>query len=221
MNRQPSDIVLDFNRTVKEAEVFVSIARDSELQRAACVKLECALAAVSAEKKRAIEQSEEDYANLLLGCQCVATALIAEIKMWLLLKEEMPDEAWDQLVTAQMASVDAVRAHDGFRHVEQNSLRLDAIEALIFPPQVFISSGMIASVQQCSICDEEYEDCPHLIGKPYMGMFCNIIAKGLSADHIAIVEHPADKRCRVIQFGVEGGNRNRMTWRVEPPATDT
>lgn len=204
-----------FNEKVKEAEVFLSIARASELQEAACKKLEELLKELALEKDVAIKNKSEDYANLLLGCECVAHALIAELRMWLLLKEEKPDAAWDQLVDAQMSSASAARAHDGFRHLEQHYGKLIAIEHLVFPSQVFISSGFIVRHQECSICGEEYGECQHLIGKPYMGRFCHIIAGDLELDHVAIVEHPADKRCRVQHFDAEGGSRNRMTWRVE------
>lgn len=30
------------------------------------------------------------------------------------------------------------------------------------------------------------------------------------------VKEPANKKCRIVEFAVEGGKRNRMTWRVEP-----
>jgi hypothetical protein len=220
MNDQLSPFVQAFNQSVREAEVFLCITRDSELQRAALAALQSKVEEVSIEKSAAIEAQDEDYANLLLGCQCVALALSAEIKMWLLLKGGNPDAAWDELITAQMASIDAVRAHEGFHHLEQNNLKLEAIESLIFPPQVFISSGLVVSTQECSICGNEYEDCDHLVGKPYMGKFCHINARGLKADHVALVKDPADKRCRVTQFGVEGGNRNRMTWKVHPRSDD-
>lgn len=216
MNNSLPPFVSSFNEQVKEAEVFLSIARDSELQQQAVEKLIAVGASIVAEKERAIKDGIEDYANLLLGCECVTSALIAELKMWLLLKEGKPDAAWDELVTAQMASVDAVRAHPGFSHLSEHNRKLEAIEALVFPPQVFISSGMIVGKQECSICGEEYGDCNHLVGKPYMGKFCYIIAKDLSIDHVAIVEHPADKRCRVQHFDVDGGSRNRMTWKIEP-----
>lgn len=207
--------ITSFNERVKEIEVFLSIARASELQEAACKNLENLLEEISAEKIVAIKNEREDYANLLLGCECVAHALTAELRMWLLLKEEKPDAAWDQLVDAQMSSVSAARAHDGFRHLEQHYRKLLAVEHLVFPPQVFVSSGLIVRHQECSICGEEYGECQHLIGKPYMGKFCHIIARDLELDHVAIVEHPADKRCRIQHFDAEGGSRNRMTWRVE------
>ncbi len=216
MNNSLPPFISSFNAQVKEAEVFLSIARDSGLQQQVIENLLALCPSVAAEKYSAIKNRNEDYANLLLGCECVTSALIAELKMWIFLKEDKPDAAWDELVTAQMASVDAVRAHPGFAHLSEHNRKLEAIEEILFPPQVFISSGMIVGKQECSICGEEYGDCNHLVGKPYMGRFCYIIAKELSLDHVAIVEHPADKRCRVQHFDVDGVSRNRMTWKIEP-----
>jgi len=215
MNKLPS-FIAKFNEKIKEAEVFLSITRDSNLQREAIDSLQQLQIAVDAEKDIAIKHGDEDYANLLLGCECVTAALIAELKMWLFLKEENPDAAWDELVRAQMASWDAVRAHQGFAHLSNQFKKLEAIEKIVFPPQVFVSSGMIVKKQECSICGGEYGECDHLAGKPYMGRFCYIIARDLSVDHVAIVEQPADKRCRIEHFDVEGGMRNRMTWKIKP-----
>ena len=221
MNDQLPPFVQRFNDLIKECEIYISIARAHELQIEAINRLEIMQNEIEEEKNSAIARDEDDYANLLLGCSCVATALSAELKMWVLLKREQPEEAWDQLVAAQMASVDAVRAHEGFEHLEHHNKRLEAIEHLVFPPQVFISSGMIVRKQECSICGEEYEDCPHLVSKPYMGQFCYIIARDIELDHASIVEDPADKRCRVMNFSSDGITRNKMTWRVEPSRSDT
>ncbi len=208
------EAVLAFNSMVKEVEVLLSIARSGELQREACETLDAQAKKLANEKAKAITAQDEDLANLLLGCQCVNTSLLAELRMWLLLKDEKPDEAWDQLVIAQDGAIDATRAHPGFLHLSLQNAKLEAIENLVFPPQVFISSGFLAANQECSICGSEYGECDHLLGKPYMGSFCYIIARNLSVDHVAIVNSPADKRCRVRTFSVEGGDRNRMTWFV-------
>ncbi len=207
--------VKEFNQTVESVENFLVIARSSILQMEAVEAIRVAAEKVMAEKALAISAGDEDYANLLLGCQCVAIALESEIKMWLHLKAEKPDNAWNELVSAQMASADAMRAHRGFSHLTQHIDRLEAIERLVFPPQVFISSGMIVGYQECSICGGDYDECSHLVGKPYMGEFCHIVAREISLDHVAIVKDPADKRCRVERFSVEGGYRNRMTWQIE------
>ncbi len=208
------DVVAAFNSMVKEVESLLSIARSGELQREACKKIDTQAETLALEKANAITARDEDLTNLLLGCQCVNTSLLAELRMYLLLKEEKPDDAWDQLVLAQDCAIDATRAHPGFAHLAHHSAKLEAIEKLVFPPQIFISSGFLAGNQECSICGAEYGECDHLLGKPYMGKFCYIIAKNLSVDHVSIVDLPADKRCRVRSFSVEGGSRNRMTWLI-------
>jgi hypothetical protein len=212
--------VSELNKIIEECQVFTFITRDNDLQKDACRKLEIALPQIHREKKLAIASGDENYANLLLGFECVASALLAEIKMWLLLKEGQPDQAWNELIAAQDGLLGASRAHRGFEGLDFYIRRLEAIEHLVFPPQVFMSSGMIVNSQTCSICEKEYEDCEHVKGRPYMGSFCNVILSDFRLDHVAIVDNPALKTCRVEKFSVEGGNRNRMTWRVEPTGDD-
>ena len=216
-----SKFMVEFDNLVKESEVLLSIARDSELQQEACENLESVLPKIAQEKKKAIENNDEDYANLLLGCECVTNFLINELKMWLLLKQEKPEKAWDHLVAAQMEAINAVSAHDGFRHLELHNRRLEIIEKIVFPPQVFVSSGMIVRKQECSICSEDYDECEHFAGKPYMGEFCCVIVTDAEFDHMSVVENPADKQCRVNSFDVEGGSRNRMTWKIEKSDKNT
>ena len=98
-------------------------------------------------------------------------------------------------------------------------MRLDAIEKLVFPPQIFLSTGMIVRSEICSICEKDYADCEHLVGMPYWGRFCFRRLKDIRPDHVAIVEEPANKLCRLTHFSAEGGMRNRMTWRIEPSET--
>ena len=215
MSNKHGSFVEDFNAIIKDAERFLSIARCKELQRDAIASLENLRPRLIQLKQRAIAERDENTANMLLGYECAFCVIVSELEMWILLKEENPDAAWDKLVSAQMSCVDAIRAHDGFSHLVYQYNRLVTIEKVVFPPQVFVSSGMIVSRQECSICGLEYEDCNHLIGKPYMGKFCNIIAQDIRLDHAAIVESPSDKRCRIRVFEVDSGVRNRMTWRVE------
>ena len=215
MNNKIPPFLEDFNKAIKEAEIFLFITRCPKLQRSAIKSLKKLQSKVLGMKSKAIADNDENLANILLGCECVTRAIIAELKMWILLKQDEPDRAWNNLVTAQMSSIDAVHAHTEFNHLIQYCQRLEAIEKLVFPPQLFVSSGMLVKHQECSICGEEYEDCEHLINKPYMGEFCSIIARDLEIDHFAIVENPADKHCRIMYCPEEGGRRNRMSWRIE------
>ena len=221
MNDPIPPFIARINKVAEDCAVFRFATRDSELQKGACNQLEDVLKQIESEKTSAVSAGDEDYANALLGCECATGALMAEIRMWLLLKSGQPDEAWNALVAAQDALSDAMKAHKGFLHLGEQIRRLDEIERVVFPPQVFLSSGMIVSSQVCSICGDSYEDCPHVKGRPYMGEFCRVRLIPAELDHVSIVEAPADKRCRVIRFSAEGVQRNRMTWRIEPEDDNT
>ena len=197
-------IIDKFNRMIEDAEIFSCIARASELQREACVKLKDLLTECRQQKAAAVKAGNEDFANLLLGFKCVARCLRSEIEMWLLLKEEKPDEAWDRLVSAQNAAGAAVRAHRGFGHLEKRVEHLVAIEEIIFPPQSFVSAGLVVRHQICSICGGEYGKCDHVVGKPYWGHFCCIITRGIEANHFALVEETRRQRMQGNSFRCRG-----------------
>lgn len=219
MTDSESAFVDAFNQTVEACQVFTYITRDCDLQRTACKTLEEQLGVITTEKADAISRGAEKYANVLLGCQSLATALKAEIQMYVLLKEGRPDEAWNELVAAQTGIADAIKADARFGNLRSRLDRLETIEVLIFPPQLFLSSGMIVNTQICTICGAEYEDCEHVKGRPYMGEFCRVRLIPSKVDHVAIVDKAANKRCRIFRFAVDAGYQNRMTWAIEP-ATD-
>ena len=97
MSEPVPSFVTEFDNIVGECATFRYITRDSGLQKGACTKLRDLLARIETEKESAKASGNEDYANLLLGCKCVADGLISEIEMWLLLKEGRPDQAWERL----------------------------------------------------------------------------------------------------------------------------
>jgi hypothetical protein len=215
MNEKWSERVENFNATVHDSEILLSVARDSDLQRSAVAQLSDLSIKLKNCKQEAIADENEDRANVILGMECVAEAIKAELSMWLLLKEEMPEKAWDNLIAAQTATSGAIRAHRQFAHLENHAERLDAIEKLVFPPQIFLSVGMIVRKEICTICNSDYDACAHVVGMPYWGVFCSRRLENIELDHVSIVENPANKLCRVTRFSVEGGTRNRMTWRIE------
>lgn len=98
--------------------------------------------------------------------------------------------------------------------------RLDKLEKLIFPPQVYLSIGTVVHRKFCSICNDDYAKCDHIAGRPYWGEFCHTILKDVVPDHVGIVEQPANKLCRVTHFDDAGGRRNRMSWKLEPKPGD-
>lgn len=129
-----------FNNGIKEAERFLYMTRSSELQLEQCLALDHLLYNVTQIKSEEIHRGEENTANLFLGYECAIGSVRSELMMWILLKHDMPNEAWDQLIAAQMGCLDASRAHDLFAHCEQRIGVLEQLEDKIFPPQVFIST---------------------------------------------------------------------------------
>jgi hypothetical protein len=205
-----------FEQILNEANSLSYIARDSDLQRAAIKTLAELSDTLKDWKREAIESKNEDRANQVLGMECLAMAIGSELKMWLQLKAEQPEGAWRNLVAAQTETNHAIRAHASFAKAVGHARYLGAIEAVVFPPQRFLSAGLIVRRQICTICNSDYEDCDHLVGMPYWGEFCFRKLTEFTADHVAIVDEPANKNCRITHFSVPGGKRNRMTWRIEP-----
>jgi hypothetical protein len=208
------------NDVIKECEHYLFITRDAGLQRKALGELREAQARASRQKQAAISNGDNNFANLFLGFECVFDCLASELMMWINLKEGNPDQAWDNLISAQNSGVASVRAHPGFSHNSAHVQRLEEIERVVFPPQVFVSAGLIVKKQECSICGAEYGECDHLAGRPYGGRFCSIITRDITANHVAVVEVPADKRCRITSFSTPEGTRNRLTWKIESPQVE-
>ena len=213
--------VVDYlNAGIAEAEVFLSPARASKLQMEQCVALDVLSYNATRVKHEAVRRGDENAANLFLGFECAIGAIRSELMMWILLKRDMPNEAWNRLVAAQMGCLDATRAHGSFADCERRLKDLEKLESQIFPPQVFLSAGFVANRLDCSICGERYSKCEHLRGKPYMGQFCEVIHRNPRADHVAMVEAPADKRCRVVSFKTKDGHRDRLSWEISPYRDD-
>lgn len=216
MNDRSNPDIETFNNVVSDCESYLFASRDINLQREASQRIELEMSRLATIKANAQSAQDEDYANLLLGCQCVAGSIHDELNMWIALKSGEADRAWDYLIGAQNGFTNAVKAHDGFAHNVRQVSRLEALEQLLFPKPIFVSAGFIVGFQECSICGKEYGECDHIAGKPYLGKFCAIIARKLSGNHVAIVPNPADKGCRVIQAPVESGQRNWMSWVITP-----
>lgn len=209
-------VVEHFNKGIEDAEIFLCLARSSALQLEQCLALDLLLYNATRIKHEAVRRNEEDYANLFLGFECSIGAVRSELMMWLLLKRDRPNEAWDRLVAAEMGCLDATRAHQGFSHCAQRLKALEQLEGQLFPPQMFMSAGFVSDRLDCSICGERYSKCRHLRGMPYMGQFCEVIHRNPRGHHVATVKAPADKRCRVVSFKTKDGHRDKMSWEITP-----
>lgn len=208
------EIVEHFNKTIAEGVNHCSPARNIALQQQQCYLLEHLQRNATLNKCKAIELNVEGDANLFLGFECIMGAVLCELRMWILLKLDRADQAWDQLISAQIAAMDAIRAHESFSKTTIILKRLEDYEEVLFPPQSFVSAGFISKSIDCSVCNKEYSDCDHLRNKPYMGEFCDVIYRGITGDHIAMVQFPADKRCRITSYKTSSGHQNKMTLEI-------
>lgn len=209
-----------FDEVLRESQKFAFLTRSIRLQTEAADKLKDLANEIKSYKDEMIKEQNEFAANTLLSLEAMAYAQRKEIEMLKLLKENKSDQAWDCLIDSQMGIRAAMQANPtGASHLEGYINKLTAYERLIFPNQMFMSTGLIAKESKCSICDLIYGECEHLIGKAYMGQICHEIVTQADLQEVSIVENPASKKCRTITFQVDGTNRNWMT--LDPVEKDS
>jgi hypothetical protein len=195
---------------------YCSIGKEVQEDVRSAVKL--LAARISSLKLAAIERDDEGAANLLLALVFLVRALHGELTMWIALKEDRADFAWDRLVDAQGLVQAALRAHHRLEPALSHYLqKLDILQKLLFPPQIFFSIGAVIESIQCSICGEEYGTCRHVIGLPYMGqMCCEVLNDVRDLKECSIVEAPHDKCCRALSREDAGVKTDMLTGRILP-----
>lgn len=151
-------------------------------------------------KEGHISRKDEQNANKWLSIEHLCKSLIAGLSLFLELKNGDPDKAWSSLVGAQDHAYWSSAAYDLKEDLQKFLIRhFHNIEKVVFPPQTFLSTSMVVKKSLCGICDKPFHECDHLPGEPYMGRLCVKKNVEISAiRHVAIVSHPADKRCRVM-----------------------
>jgi hypothetical protein len=206
-----------FDERLGDLTCLLYLTRDIELQRAGDPLLAALQDDAEAMRRDMLAAGRMDEALRSLGTRYLMSAFRAELRMYVLLKEGDPDGAWDQLVRAETAYTHAARAHLAIdAQIGNYMTRLSRLEQDVFPAQVFMSAGLIVRRQECSVCGGDYQSCGHIVGEIYDAEFCHIRLRDVSADHVAIVEQPANKMCRITHFSTEGVTRNRMTWAATP-----
>ncbi len=215
MTKVKTDYLNHFNEAVAHFGKFCFCTPDTDLQKEASSELYSFLQQLGEDKADAVAANDEMWANVLLGCECLLRGIRADILMWIALKEGQADAAWGLLVDAQGFVADAMKADPGFE-LQPRVEQLAMLERTVFPPQSFLSAGMTVGYEECSICGNDYEDCEHIKGKPYMGEFCVVRLMNCVPDHVALVDEPASKHCRIQTFSTPEGNKSKMTLLVEP-----
>jgi len=210
-----------FEAVAQEAQTLSFLPRATELQEASCQATGELLEKLQGAKAAAVQRGDDDAANTLLAMELALQTVLEELRMWIDLKRDAAESAWDHLVSAQGACEDAIRVRRQLQAkpptagLENVLKRLVWIERMVFPPQVFNSIGGTARWRECSICGRSYDDCSHVKGRAYMGKLCHRILHDVQPEEISIVTHPANKRARITHFSDQGKMRNKLTWRLE------
>lgn len=207
------DALASCQEDVGDAQGLCYATRGSELQKEAADRIRQLQHHLTEVKETALGQLDEDSACILLAQQALLESYACELKMWIAIKADQMDVAWESLVHAQMAISAALRAHSSVGRLADRVERLHAIEHLIFPPMLFSSIGGIVSECECSICGRDYRECEHIAGRPYRGRMCSRIIKKMDLEEISIVKEPANKLCRVSHFTEGGVTRDCLTLR--------
>jgi hypothetical protein len=168
-------------------------------------------------KQAAIDKKEEDTANMLLSSEEIIKVFIAELSMWIALKNDKADMAWKCFVDAQMSAMWAAKAHDEIgEKIKEHTIYLENVEKVLFPKLAFFSIGATVTNATCSICEAEIGDCEHISGRAYMGKLCTNDINSLILKETSLVETPANKYCRVSVIEENGVRQDTLTYRSLP-----
>lgn len=216
MNEKIKEFQVEFICVTEESTMFCFAARGKEFQIEACQKLDALKQKANALKEQMISLQDGDSANSMLSFEKLIEALINELKMWISLKEDNPNAAWDFLARAQSAARIAMQAHDVANDSTSYIEHLHDLERILFPSQIFLSAGMIVDGSTCSICGKEYGECEHIKGKAYMGKICGRrITTIKEFREVSIVEIPSNKHCRLSAVADKDEiERDCLTWRA-------
>ena len=194
---------------LEKALKYLFITRDKTVlneQLSSLIKLK---STISQTKYQFIHQQNENNANKWYSIEEICLSIIEALKMFILLKENDPDAAWNHLIDAQNRAHWSNNAYQLSSFLQKECIsRFHNIEVVLFPPQIFQSVSMVTVKSECSICNQDFSQCDHIRGEVYMGESCTETATEIGeVHHVAFVEHPDDKCCRLTHTG----NKNPPT----------
>lgn len=212
----PNLVIDEFNEMAAIAQRKAFITVDTEIQKEEIEAIINYRNDLSELKKKYVERDLENEANLVY---CIENSLFAvqqELQMLVNIKEGKMDEAWGNLVNAQVTYGTVLRNYpfeiesaDGY--IE----RLAGYEKLLFPKMLFSSVGGIIKKSHCSICNEKYSKCEHIKGRLYKGEHCARVITEMELEEASLVESPANKHCRILATSYNGKTVNVLTLREE------
>jgi hypothetical protein len=150
-------------------------------------------------KAEARADGDEDAAARLLMGECFVQGLGDRTRLWIAVREGRMNEAWAALVHAQVAFEASIRAHPAGEQFQGLLSEVEALEGIVFPPQTFVSAGMLIRESRCSICERPFGTCEHIQGRVYGGEFAGRIVSEAEPYEISFVDIPDDKMCRAFR----------------------
>lgn len=209
------------NLLIKEFNEFVSVSQNKtfitigiEIQKQEIETIKNYREELNQLKKDFVQRNLENEANLIY---CISHSILAiqyELQMLVDIKEDRMDDAWSNLVNAQVIYGTVIRNSSfGFESSDSYLHRLANYEKLLFPNLYFHSVGGIIKKSHCSICNQSFNQCDHIKGKLYNGELCTRIVTKMQLEEISLVENPANKHCRVTTIQSNGKTVDIMTLR--------
>ena len=211
-----------FNRQINAAFRCSFAACDLAVQAEATTKLQQFARVLDAKRDR-LSKEDDECANNFLGFHCYAESVINLLQMWTSVRNGDAHAGWDFLISAQDLARSAMRASELCSNcMDEYAHHLIALERIVFPRQQFVSSSIITKRSKCSLCDGPMHECDHIPGMAYNGTFCIEIVEEISGvDHLALVDDPEDKRCRLTQLPRDGYSIDSLTFeRLEESVDD-
>lgn len=114
-------------------------------------------------------------------------------------KPQCIEKAWIQLCDCK----DRLRYASRFYNCETVELVIKSIGSIEqmfernFGKGLYMSIDVSAEKELCNICGNDIRACSHIVGEMYDGDVCVTIPQNLREGAVALVENPADPRCRI------------------------
>ena len=204
--------VADFLRLKERAESYCFVSADGELQAVALEAVEQEITRLEGSLRTA--QADATLPDIVPNTIYCAQQLLYEVRqellMWIAIRQQNFNVAWDHMVIAQSLLRRAFNSCYMLTKVSNRLRMLECLQWILFPPQVFLSPGIIA-ICNCSICGERAQSCNHVRGRLYRGHLCRYVAETADLIEVSIVGVPADKRRRITTFTDGDITKDKLT----------
>lgn len=218
MDDSVEDIVDRTEEIFGRTKPFAYITRGEEFQEWAVGELEDLIEDIQDTKEEMKkDEYDEENANIALCLENTVDSLIEELKLYVELKNDSPNSAWEHIVNAEMSVEDSIAIHEISSEFDakERKKKLDSLKDDLFPMQLFNSVGGVVEKATCNICEGDYDTCKHVKKLPYNGEQCVRKIEEFDVNEVSLVSNPALPMARWhVMEDSNGDMRDVMTWRV-------